>query len=472
MIPDFSRYYGLEQQMKALVPVVQESGSLDDKTDPIAFLKLCGSSVVERTLVLLASAGVMEVVIISTYDKQTIERHLKGIEDLGLHIEYMRVSKDERTLTKAILAARNSIKGNFVVVPANLVFDGRILGHLREKKGITLCYDDDWSQHSADTSAKVVVSNKRIEQIGAQDGNGIFVGLCKLSPEVFPLLEECAYKGQTWIESLQRIADRFEVKGLNVSDIPSYVPGMRRRVRPFWCKVHSKKDLASCKRQLVASTQKGTLDFHAWYINRHIENKILYYLSELRITPNQLTVLTNIVAYLVSFLFLTGHLLAGSLLTYAVSVMDGLDGKLARIRGRLTKLGNIEHSFDFLFEQSWYVSLAWFLSSHPDRFSLTGAWGQAPLKIALGIVLFNGFATHCYMQFKEVMGISLSDCAPFDRKFRRFDGRKNIYIYYILLGVILGVPLYSLFAILIHGAVTAVVYALRACKHLKESDVK
>ncbi len=458
--------------MKALIPVVQESSSLDDKAGPIAFLKLCGSSVVERTLVLLASAGVTEVVILSAYNRETIECHLKGVEDLGLHIEYVTVSNDGGTLTEAILAARDVIKEDFLLLPANLVFDGRILEHLKEKKGITLCYDNDWSHHSADTSTKVVVSNNRIRQIGIQKGNGIFTGLCKLSPEVFPLLEECADKGQNWIESLQRIAERFEVKGLNVLDIPSYVPGMRRQVRPFWCRVDSKKDLASCKRELVRATQKGTLDFHAWYINRHIENKILYYLSELKITPNQLTVLTNIVAYLVTFLFLTGHLLAGSVLTYVVSVMDGLDGKLARIRGRLTKLGNIEHSFDFLFEQSWYISLAWFLSSHPDRFSLTGAGNQAPLKIALGIVLFNGFATHCYMQFKEVMGISLSDCAPFDRKFRRFDGRKNIYIYYILLGVILGAPLYSLFAILIHATVTAVVYALRACKHLKESDVK
>jgi len=190
--------------MKALVPVVQESGSLDDKTDSIAFLKLCGSSVVERTLVLLASAGVIEVVIISAYDKQTIERHLQEVEDLGLHIEYMRVSNDGRRLTEAVLAARNTIKGEFVVVPANLVFDGRILEHLKEKEGITLCYDDDWSQHSADTSAKLVVSNERIEQIGAQEGNGIFVGLCKLSPEVFPLLEECAYKGHTW--NLDRIS--------------------------------------------------------------------------------------------------------------------------------------------------------------------------------------------------------------------------------------------------------------------------
>jgi CDP-L-myo-inositol myo-inositolphosphotransferase len=273
---------------------------------------------------------------------------------------------------------------------------------------------------------------------------------------VFPVLEECAEKGEGWIESLQRIVEKFEVQGLDVSDIPSYVPGMRRQVRPFWCRVDSKRDLKLCK----------------WYINRHIENKIIYYLSELRVTPNQLTVLANIVAYLATFLFFTGHLLTGSILTFAVSVIDGLDGKLARIRGKLTKLGNIEHSFDFLFEQSWYIGLAWFLSSHPDEFSITGIGSLTPLKIALGIVLFNGFATHCYMQFKEVMGVSLSDCAPFDRRFRRFDGRKNIYIYYILLGIILRAPVYSLFAILIHAIVTAIVYALRACKHLEEADEK
>ena len=458
--------------MKVLIPLMQQNSLLNDETKEAAFLKLCGSSVVERTLVLLASAGLTEVVILSTYSRQIIESHLREVEDLGLHIEYLTVSNAGQTLTEAILAAKDVIGEDFLLLPANVVFDARIVKHLKEERGITLCYDSNSSHYSADTSVTVETDNGRIKQIGIQKGNGIYSGLCRLSAEVFPVLEECAEKGEGWIESLQRIVEKSEVQGLNVSDIPSYVPGMRRQVRPFWCQLDSKKDLKLCKKQLVQSTQKGTLDFHAWYINRHIENKILYYLSELRITPNQLTVLTNIVAYLATFLFFTGHLLTGSILTFTVSVMDGLDGKLARIRGKLTKLGNIEHSFDFLFEQSWYIGLAWFLSSHPDEFSITGIGSLTPLKIALGIVLFNGFATHCYMQFKEVMGVSLSDCAPFDRRFRRFDGRKNIYIYYILLGIILRAPVYSLFAILIHAIVTAIVYALRACKHLKEADEK
>jgi len=52
----------------------------------------------------------------------------------------------------------------------------------------------------------------------------------------------------------------------------------------------------------------------------------------------------------------------GALLTFAVGIVDGLDGKLARIRGCPTKLGLMEHPFDILYEFSWLIALALFLS--------------------------------------------------------------------------------------------------------------
>jgi hypothetical protein len=74
------------------------------------------------------------------------------------------------------------------------------------------------------------------------------------------------------------------------------------------------------------------------------------------------------------------------------------------------------------------------------------------------------------MQFSQVMGISLADYAPFDRRFRRFDGRRNIYTIYILLGALFGVPHYALVAIGFHAFITGGVYFLRAAIHLHNAD--
>ncbi|MFQ6077377.1 MAG: CDP-alcohol phosphatidyltransferase family protein, partial [Candidatus Bathyarchaeia archaeon] len=95
--------------------------------------------------------------------------------------------------------------------------------------------------------------------------------------------------------------------------------------------------------------KKGASDVLAQYVHRPIEDWIVYRLVNIKLTSNQLTILINLIAYCVVALFLFGHLLVGSILTFVVGLMDGLDGKLARARGQATKLGSMEHPFDLLF---------------------------------------------------------------------------------------------------------------------------
>jgi len=69
--------------------------------------------------------------------------------------------------------------------------------------------------------------------------------------------------------------------------------------------------------------------------------------------------LCNIVAWAVTVLFATGRLGWGLPLTLIVGVLDGLDGKQARLKMETTRTGKIEHWFDAVFEMSWWIALAW-----------------------------------------------------------------------------------------------------------------
>jgi phosphatidylglycerophosphate synthase len=141
--------------------------------------------------------------------------------------------------------------------------------------------------------------------------------------------------------------------------------------------------------------------------------------------------------------------------------MDGLDGKLARIHQRQTKLGRMEHAFDLLFEFSWLAALAFFLSRTE---------GTLPLQLCTLSIMFIAFYRFCYDQFSRTMKISLDIYGRFERAFRRIAGRRNLYNLHILLGVLFNVPLYALYTILAHSAITAVVYAYRASVHMHEAD--
>ena len=414
---------------------------------PKALIKLCGIPLAKRLLYTLRAAGLRDVIVVTGPDGRAVREALGDGEGLGMRLAYL---ESEGSLPVKQLAPL--LDGPFLVIEGNYVLDERIIERLAEGEGRAIAYDS-----GVEEGTQVAIEDGKVTALSPSAGAGAYVGACRCSPEVLPLLE-----GRDWIASLARAVRSFDFAALDVATIEPYVAEIRRELPTSWYRIESQEDAQRCKKMLVEGAQKRTLDVLAWYFNRHIENWVAYRIADFPITPNLMSVLTYGVAFLVTFLFLSGRLLPASLLSFAVNVMDGLDGKLARVKGMATKLGQLEHSFDLLYEQSWYASLAW--AAHRLR--------GDPLPLALGLValLFDSLARHISMQFRQVMGVALADYAPFDRRFRRFDGRRNIYTIYILLGVIFGAPFYALVAIAAHAIVTSAVYAWRAAKHLHAAD--
>ena len=217
-------------------------------------------------------------------------------------------------------------------------------------------------------------------------------------------------------------------------------------------------------RRLGFEKEKGASDLLAHYVHRPIENRIVFRLMNTKITPNQITVITNLLAYVVAALYFSGYLLPGSLLSFVVGLMDGIDGKLARAKNQTSKLGKMEHAFDLLFEFTWLISLALFLHR--------SSGDSLPLILSMFSILFISFYRYCYDTFSRTMGTSLDIYGDFEKVFRRIAGRRNLYNIHILIGVLLGVPLYSLMSITAHSGLTAIIYAWRTAKHLHASDRK
>jgi hypothetical protein len=74
------------------------------------------------------------------------------------------------------------------------------------------------------------------------------------------------------------------------------------------------------------------------------------------------------------------------------------------------------------------------------------------------------------MQYYNVMRISLADSGKFDRAFRRVDGRRNIYTIHILIFILLPWKQYLVISMLVHTAITGIIYAIRAIYHLNRAD--
>jgi len=447
--------------MKAII--IAAGKRLESKdTPPKILLKLCGFSLLKRDLCLLRTAGIREVIVLGESYAPEIEKEIKNGRKLGMKLDLIRKEEWSQAFSSLPQGTESDL---FLLVDGDCVFEIGLLRILLDCKKVALCCDSQGNENSGGGSARVLSEDGQIQRIGKnlKSWNKIYTGVALCDRKILSLLEDRSVNLTDWPVSLNRVLPQQNVSCLDLSKAPSYDSELRRKVKPFWRRINSPEDLKQIKKRLIRGTQKRTLDVMAWYVHRPIENRITYYLSELPLTPNQLTILTNILAFFITFLFFKGYLLIASLLTFVVNIMDGLDGKQARAKGLFTHVGNLEHSLDTLYEQSWYVAFSWAI--------FTVSRSLVALELCLLMILFDSFNRHCSMQFRAVMRVPLADYSPFDRAFRWFDGRRNIYTVYILVGILIGQPIYSLWAMMVHSIITGLVYFLRSARHMHAADM-
>jgi CDP-L-myo-inositol myo-inositolphosphotransferase len=348
---------------------------------------------------------------------------------------------------------------------ADHIFDVRILKELLNTEletSVNLVTDRE-KLLPGDT--KVLEKNGRIINIGKnlENSNCIDTGIFLCSPKLFSYAEDSVREGKTELaECIAKAAWKNDAAIYDSSKISGYVSKMRKAVKPWWVDVDTEEDYKRAEETIIESASKNPSDALAYHVHKPVENKLVAYISKYNITPNQVTIVVNILAYIVTALFFFGHLFSASILSFIVGIADGLDGKLARVTLATSKLGLMEHPFDLLFEFSWFIAFSWHL------FNAIGS--PYPLILCIFIMLFIAFYRHVYDQFGRAMGKSLDDYGSFERFFRRVAGRRNLYNIPILVSILLGVPFYSLVFIVFHSGITAIVYSLRAMKHLREVD--
>ncbi|MEP6603400.1 MAG: CDP-alcohol phosphatidyltransferase family protein, partial [Spartobacteria bacterium] len=212
------------------------------------------------------------------------------------------------------------------------------------------------------------------------------------------------------------------------AEVDDYIVSMRRHVRPV-C-IFPALDIAQAERMVLDSAQNGTLDLPA-QIHAPIETWLVSHLCRTPITPNQITIFTAFLSAMVVFQFATGRLWSGTLLALVIGILDGIDGKLARVKVETTELGQWEHKIDAVLEAAWWLALALHFrttSELPSALLLFGALLLADVA--------DGFARR---SVRRATGRNLDDVSNFDRAFRLVSGRRNIYVWMFASGLLFGV---------------------------------
>jgi phosphatidylglycerophosphate synthase len=403
---------------------------------PAALVELCGISILERLLRTLQRCGVKRAIVLSATPK-LIAEHLAQPSWARAQIEVTIRNRESRVATvDRIVDVWPKPAQLLLLVGGDTVFDIRLLRLLSTQSSTTALVDS--------------AVPPELQSLVASAPNAIRGKFC--SAALFRYEWAVAQSG-SFDEVVANGLAQGTVAALDVAEQPLYYLTMRREIRPFWFHTPPPAYKKTAERVLLDSIQKGTQDIPA-LVHAPIENFLISHLCKTSITPNQLTILCSIVGWITTILFATGQLFWGIALALVVGVLDGLDGKQARIKVETSKGGKLEHWFDAFFEISWWTALAYYFRSSgqlPNAFYYLALLlvAEATDLIAKGSVYF-------------ICGKVIDELGAFERMVRLVGGRRNVYVWILTAGLFLGAPGKAFIVMAWLEAATAVVHLPRA----------
>src|SRR5438874_1313526 len=410
--------------------------------DPSALVELCGISTLERLLRTLQRCGIERATVLSsTPDPIAKELARPSWARAELHLTLRNRPAGPVRLEQIVDLCPSSYDAIplLLVIPAGSVFDPRLLRALVSQNAPTVLVDSGVGPRihaligsAPDTSRGKLCGPALLEYDWAS-----------AQPRKYSGLEE----------GLRNGLEHDRLAALDVSAQPSYYVSTRRKLRPFWFPAPSLSNRESAKRALLDSIQKGPTDIPAWF-HAPIETFLVSRLCKTPITPNQLTLFCNVVAWTVTVLLVTGHVAWGLGLALIVGILDGLDGKLARVKLETSKAGQLEHFFDVLFENSWWIALAFYLHSTGK---LPGAYHYLLLLLSA-----EALAKLARSSILRSSGKSVGELSRFDRIVRLIGARRNVHVWILAVGIVLRNPAGAFVLVAWWEAITAAAHLPRA----------
>jgi hypothetical protein len=404
---------------------------------PGALIELCGISMLERLLRTLQRCGIERATILSSTSERIAEELARPSWPRAELALTVRSRPTGALRMEQIVDIWPDAAQLLLVVRGDVVFDRRLLQVLATQSSPAVLVDSD-------------VPSK-LQPLVSQAPNAPGAKLCGAA-----LLQRNRVSSQSGSLE-QAINNGLEQNAIAAADVtaqPSYSPSLRRRLRPFWFPAPPPEHVNLAERILLNSVQKGTQDFPA-LIHAPLETFLISKLCKTAITPGQLTVSWILLAFGTTILFATGHLIGGIVLALITGILDGLDGKQARIRVETSVVGKIEHRFDSFFEVVWPTALAY-------HFYISGQLPNAFFYLALLIVAeaLDGIGKLGVYGPAEKL---LVDPGLFDRIVRLVGGRRNIYVWVLIACVVLGTPAEALIVMAFWEVATAVADLLHSC---------
>lgn len=394
---------------------------------PKPLVRLLGLSLIERNILSLRQCRVNEFVIITGCYDDEIQNHLGNGDRLGVQIKYLHnpdwklgngVSahtflKEYQQGEKFILMMSDHIFEldalKSFIAAAEDINDDELL--LASDKRLNQVYDlEECTKVKAGDNLAIKLGK------GLEDFNAVDCGLFMGTGALLEALSKSINKGAfTLTDSVNLMAEHGKVK--------------LHFIENNWIDVDDYQSYKQCEKMLLKSLIPPKDGIISRIINRKVSLRITKLLAPTRITPNQITFISLLVSAASAIFFAVSSPIAGGLLAQFTSILDGVDGEIARLKFLKSKFGEL---FDSILDR--YGDYLIVMGMTYSWYSYTGHIAT----LLVGATALAGFPTS--MLFKEKYRNVYGQ--PFisgmhDGPLRYFAANRDVRLFIIMLGGII-----------------------------------
>lgn len=232
----------------------------------------------------------------------------------------------------------------------------------------------------------------------------------------------------------------------------TYDAKLRKRTDPL---VMPASDGGAVERALFAASYKGVTDF----VTRHLWPRpalaATRFCAARGITPNQVTWASLVLVLVAFWLFWIGAFLAGLAVAYAMTFLDTVDGKLARVTLASSRFGDIlDHGIDLIHPPFWWWAWAVGLAATGQPLADGG--------LTLGVIV-AGYVLQRVEEgiFIARYGMEMHIWRRFDSLFRQITARRNPNLVILTVATVMGAPREGLIAVAVWVAMCLAVHLVR-----------
>lgn len=191
----------LKTPKQAVILAAGLGSRLAKTSDDIKPLKLVGGmSLIQRNIQHLANFGIEEVIIVTGYHADILEKTLReDCKHIPVKLTFVFNGEFRKSNGISVLCAKDAICGNFILTMADHIFDPEMIQNaaaiIPPKHGALLCVDYKLNEvFDMDDATKVFVKDGKVASIGKQISgyNAVDTGLFVCTPTLFNALQQAA----------------------------------------------------------------------------------------------------------------------------------------------------------------------------------------------------------------------------------------------------------------------------------------